>query len=498
MNKKNKSEANRRKVFMALGMAGIIFLAAFVVMTQYQLTELNKENFDQPLFVKIFADETGGTVPLKVNFSSLVEDSVGEVEYRWDFGNGETSNEQKSSTSYLEGKDYTCSLEVTDEKGRSKTDSVVISAKKNKPPIVTLSINQQTINRGFNWLELLVLTPVAAYAGNQQLILDAVEERKGANAWGEGRLVVTAQIMDPEDDEIVSYDWKVQNADTVVTSPVLGSKDWLPVKNITGEKSVTIPELYAWTDKGHIVLLTVTDSAGNNATADIQFTVSQSMKLTKINGYKTGIKTGLPFLGMLWGLQFVKEPVTEILDVIWFDLPPILQNLILTTLGFLGWGYEPPIPKAALEVSDVADLNLTSYVNISGVVQPDASVRSDFVISNNDSSNIAENVYITLDNPISNDYGLANEIKVEDLIVDLDAGIISSKLFYEGEYTNYRDCYNIEKIAPGDLVNLGISVSLKEGSIFNKGTYQCKLYVYQGKTLKDAENVDEIPFTIII
>jgi len=473
----------------------IIILAVFVgvIFKQEVIDEIEPK-----LSAKIIASKTSGTAPLDVNFKSLVLNSKGKVDYHWEFGNGITSEEKDPSIIYENDGNYSCSLKVTDESGETKTDTMKILVKKNQPPVVTLFINHYTINRDFNWLELLTLTPIAGYAGNQQMILDRVEKQKGANAWGEGRLVVTAQIMDPEGDEIVSYDWKVQTAESVVSSPSTGLKEWLPVKNLTGEINVTIPELYSWLEQMHIVILTVTDSAGNKANASIQFTTSKSMKLTRIMGIKGLIKTGLPLLAYFWALRFIEEPVSTFLDKIWFSLPPKMQNTISWVLNFIKWGYEPPIPKADLEFSDIDDLNLSAYVNDTGVVQPGASVQSDFVISNNDSANIAKSVYITLDNPFSDENGLAKEIAVKDLIVDLDAGIMSNKLFYNGTYTNYTNCYNIPEIAPSVLYNLGLTISLKEGATFTKGTYQCKLYVYQEKSLHKLEYIDEILFTIII
>jgi PKD repeat protein len=488
-------EGNEKKLFAVIAVA-IIVLVVFVGAIFKQ--EIIDEARESKLFAGITASKNSGTAPLNINFKALILNNKGKVDYHWEFGNGITSKEKDPSIIYEKEGEYNCSLKVTDESGETKIDSMKIVVNKNKPPVVTLFINQNTISREFNWLEILTLTPIAGYAGNQQLFLDMVEEKKGANAWGEGRLIVTAQIMDPEDDEIVSYDWKVQTSDTVVTSMIAGMKEWIPVKNLTGEKNVTIPELYAWTDKGHIAILTVTDSAGNNATASIQFSVSQSSKLTKITGLKNGIKTTLPLLAYFWALRFIEEPVSTFLDKIWFTLPSNIQNAILWVLNFIKWDYDPPIPKADLDFSDIDDLNLSTYVNDTGVVQPGASIRSDFVILNNDSLNTTESVYITLYNEFSDEKGLPEEIKVEGLSVDLNAGAISNKIFYNGKYTNWTNCYNANKLPPGDFINLGITVTLKEGAIFNKGSYPCKLYVYQGRSSDKLDYVDEIPFTIII
>ena len=87
-------------------------------------------------------------------------------------------------------------------------------------------------------------------------------------------------------------------------------------------------------------------------------------------------------------------------------MTPIMQNIIIKIIG-LSFGrikYEPPIPKADLESTDITDLDLSAYVNDStGKVDPGATVSSSFEIKNNDTINTARSVYITLDKPFSED-----------------------------------------------------------------------------------------------
>lgn len=490
----------KNKKLMVVLVAIIIFIACYAVATQFQIFEIRKEDEKLSLIAKIFVDQNTGTAPLEVNFSALITNFKGEVDYLWDFGDGRTSEEKQTTIRYEKEGEYICNLKVTDESGKTQADFLKIVVNRNKPPVVTLSINQNTINRGFNWLELLSLTPIASYAGNKQLFLDSIEKRRGPDVWGKGRIIVTAQIMDPEDDEIVSYDWKTQTADTLVT---FGGRELLPIKNLSGETNVTIPELYAWLDVRHIVTLTVTDSAGNQATANIDYTVSPSSRLTKIRGLKNTFVTGLPFILMatefIWGLKLVEEPVSNFLDEIWFDLPSGLQKLILLTLGVMKWSYEPPIPKADLKFSEISDINLSQYVNdTNGEVQPGAVASSSFVIFNNDSENTARNVFLTLEHPITNEQGLPDELEREDITVDIIAGIYSNKLFYQGKYISWENCYKIEQLTPGSAINLELKVALKQDAIFEKGSYQCTLYVYQEKSLNKVEYIDKIPFTIII
>lgn len=493
----------KKKILLTFLVVVVLIFSGFAIVFEYQLIGKKSKNGSegQSIFVKVFADKTEGLLPLSVNFSAIVDNYDGDLKYQWDFGNGVTSKEKSPNVVYTSEEEYVCALKVTDEKGNTKTDSIDITAKKDKSPVVILSINQNNINREFNWLEILSLTPIAGYAGNQQIFLDKVEKQKGADAWGKGRLVVTAQITDPEDDEIVSYDWKVQTADSLVTSPFLGSKEMLPVSNLTGTTNVTIPELYAWMAMVHIVTLTVTDSAGNKATGNIQFTVSESLKQTKIKGIKTAIKTGLPFLALIWGYRFIKTPVSTFLDGIWFDLPPALQKIILAVLGLIGWGYKTPNQKAELDASAISDINLSAFVNdTTGEVESEGNASSSFTITNNDTENVAKNIYICLYNSSSKDKGLDDSIAKEGLIVSIEGqgGAVSNKLFYNGNYTEWDNCFNIVKLAPGDSYTLNLNVLLKEGSAFTPGTYDCTLYIYQEKNSDNSVYLDEVPFKIIL
>jgi len=496
----------KTKVLKTLGVVGIILLAIFVVTTQYQISEITKKDEGQPLFVKVFADNTEGLLPLAVNFSAFVDYYQGDLKYSWDFGNGETSKEMTPSISYTEAGEYLCKLKVTDENGKTETDTLKIIAKINKPPVVTLKINQNTINREFNWLSILTLIPLRMFTwpGNQQQFLDMVEKRSGANAWGEGRIVVTAQISDPEDDEIISYEWSEQTADSL---GLANGGEVLPVHNITGNESVTIPELYCWIPIRHIVTLTVTDSAGNKGTANIDYQVSKSNRMTNINAKKALISmlfvTTVPQItNQIWNnFAFINNIGTSILDAIWLNLPPILQKIVTLFLNVFRLDYEPPIPKADLVISEIDDFNLSAYVNdTTGEVETEGVESNTFTITNNDTNNnIAKNIYICLNNPFSDDEGLDDELEKEELIVSVEGGTLSTKLFYNGKYTNWENCYNIEKLAPGDTYTVDLEVLLKEGGVFEQGTYEnCTLYIYQEKSLDIVEYIDEVPFTIII
>ena len=75
-----------------------IFAVAIAVDTR---TSTEPEEVNLPIFVKIFTDDTIGTIPFEVNFNSLVTNNIGDVKYTWDFGDGSTSNKIKTNHTYL-------------------------------------------------------------------------------------------------------------------------------------------------------------------------------------------------------------------------------------------------------------------------------------------------------------------------------------------------------------------------------------------------------------
>ena len=251
----------------------------------------------------------------------------------------------------------------------------------------------------------------------------------------------------------------------------------------------------------YVVELTVTDESGNKVTDYELIQVEPSKIEGAANSLVVLYTYSLPGqLALLWnGLNVFG--LEEYVDNNYLDMPPVLQKIINAMISLSGGRiqYEPPIPKAELLVSEIPEIDLSSFVDgVTGEVSADAIKSSSFTILNNDTINTARNVYITLDKPFSDDVGIDEVIEVKELTVGLDVGPMSNKMFYNGEYTAWQSCYNIEKLAPGDLIDLGITVTLEEGSTFTKGTYECTLYLYQEKYLDKAEYVDEIPFTIIL
>jgi len=466
----------------------IIVLSIFVVAVQYELIDIFKEEKKMPLSVKIFADVSEGTAPFLVNFSSIVANNEGDVKYHWDLGNGNSSEKREPTTVYSKDGTYTCKLKITDGKGETETDSIKILAKKNKPPVVTLSINQNTIDRKFKWVSLLNLIPVLnmvlGWAGNQQQILDYLEKTKGANCWGEGRIVVTAQISDPEDDEIVSYNWTEQTGDTLVT---FGGDVLLPTHNIKGNDSIRIPELYTWMPKEHVVTLTVTDSAGNRANATIGFMVSENIKKVRINQMKNLILTVL--LDTIYE-QYLDEAQKHLIsDPIWAFVEPINKILskipIISTIwsvayGFLVTKFPQPVPLAELNYSfDESEYDHSETVNQNGGVTEEVSINHWFNIKNIDKLNTAKDIYIILKNKFENEEGLNDEIEKEELVITLEMGESIRTLYFNEIYT---EGVPIGDLDPGAEFSGKITVKFLEAdndTFKNNQNYSCNLYVRQ-------------------
>ena len=477
----------------------------------------------EKLIVTICPDRTpSGVRPLTLNFSAKVINAKGKVSYKWDFGNGKTSTEKEVTVTYDEPGEYLCKLTITDETGRKAEDSIKVIVKENRPPIIILNINKRTVNRKFTWLSLAAMLPIPfnpyGWAGNRQLALDRIEKRKGPWAWGESGIVITAQINDPEGDEIVSFEWKEQTADELVT---MRGKTLLPVHNLTGNETVKIPALYAWIAMRHIVTLTVKDSAGNTATATIDYMVSPS----QIETYMTTAKTFFLFIPSISSIMkgagstawnFLsdekKENISIYLDELynniktgknwWNYTPDAIRNIAMLLMNKLpklfGIPYEPPIEKAELSISEVKSFNFSTYVNESGVVTENVTLERTFNITNVDTNLTAYEILLSLDKPYSEEKGLPSELEKDGVTVRIKVNSFTRNLFYQGTYTEWENGMKIDRLSPGDTVECKLIISLKKGTTLENGIYNCSLYAYQNKTLPHEELVDVIPFEVIV
>ena len=289
-----KMKGKTKKLVMALGMAGIVFLAIFVITTQYQISELSSiKEGGLPLSVKIFSDRSEGVAPIEINFSSIVTNNEGEISYHWDFGNGNTSTEWKSKTAYATNGTYTCNLDIEDASGKKASDSIKITAIENRPPTVSIEYVTKKPRRPQNFLIEFVLENFLAeniiYIENH-----GSQDYRWLRDRGYLEIIFKDQSFytleaisnDPDGDEIVSYDWTL-NAPSYTTRLTNQPKD--PTYTYSG-KIIDIPteDIYPATD--YSITLTVTDSAGKTRSESLDFKVKKSQIKDNIEGIRKTIQ----------------------------------------------------------------------------------------------------------------------------------------------------------------------------------------------------------------
>lgn len=93
----------------------------------------------------IVTDLTNGNAPLMVNFKSLVQNFRENVQYYWDFGDGEQSYESNPTHIYITEGSYNCMLIVKDDWSES-SDDILITVRENNPPIVNILVDKTSGN----------------------------------------------------------------------------------------------------------------------------------------------------------------------------------------------------------------------------------------------------------------------------------------------------------------------------------------------------------------
>jgi len=436
------------KKILTIIVFGIIILSIAFISLKYQVENIaDDEGGKTSIFVKILADASSGTAPLSVNFKSLILDEKGTPEYLWEFGDGNTSTEKDPTYVYKKEGTYSCTLKVKD-KNVEKTDSFNITILKNNPPDVKIILSKNT-------------------------------------AFRPETINFDAQVFDPEGDKL-EYEW------TLRYPAFFGWENTETYKEKNFSKKF-------WRNGNYVAELIVTDEAGNSV---YQFARLQMQKSEPEMFYQQArasiffLPTTVAVIWIALGYLKIDSKITGWLDENWLDWPENIQNLARSLLiEFLGINYEPPIHNANLKISNISDIDQSLNVDTSGGVLEDVSESSSIVIENKDNIT-AKDMYITLYNPLNQEKGLDESIRIEELEVSIDIGSMSKKLFYNGKYTNFRDCYFIENLATGDKFTGDITITLNKASsgTFEKDTYDCNLYLYQEK----ADYVDVIPFKVIL
>ena len=125
----------------------IILLSGFSIILYYYLSSEDKYQDNNIIKTNayIVTDLTNGNAPLRVNFKSLVQNFRENVQYYWDFGDGEQSYESNPTHIYITEGSYNCMLIVKDDWSES-SDDILITVRENNPPIVNILVDKTSGN----------------------------------------------------------------------------------------------------------------------------------------------------------------------------------------------------------------------------------------------------------------------------------------------------------------------------------------------------------------
>jgi len=155
-------------------------------------------------------------------------------------------------------------------------------------------------------------------------------------------------------------------------------------------------------------------------------------------------------------------------------------------------GMQQVVRPASLEVSiSNSTFNFSSVVDTNGSVSTETTISAYVTIENPDDIT-AEDIYITLYNPLTEKGGLHENLEVEELEAYISSGGIEYALYYNGDYT---DGFALGDLASGGKANVTFKITFTEavaGTFQDGQTYTCYLYVYQ----KEANYPLPIKFVI--
>ena len=327
MNNTDYIERKLQRVIYTFIVAVIIIVAAFAATIYYYETkEISRAVVGEGLFVKAFVDNSVGTAPLAVNFSSLLFNFEGTPTYHWDFGDGNTSNATSPAYTYNKPGEYTCNLTVIDIDGKNVTTSFRILVSVNQAPTVVSLVTPSFSNRPDRpiWLAKLNFIPII---GDKLLV--ALANSTSSLIKGNDWIYCEAQVSDPEGGEIVLYEWEIIQPSV---ANIGGALEW-PKFYFSGEnmKNFTIPMIYTFRAGAYDVKVTVTDAAGNKASSQVRFNVDYSNLEYRTWKIKNSWRSK-------WGpdFQYQMEPVQKILIKIWNILGPAqtaMNNMVKKILA---------------------------------------------------------------------------------------------------------------------------------------------------------------------
>jgi PKD repeat protein len=282
------------KKLLSIFVVVIVVASAIAAAVTFGIMHLEEEKAEdkEPLNVKIFVDKREGTTPLTVRFSSMVTNSKGDVEYYWDLGNGNTSEEREPSVVYQENGTYICNLTLTDGSGEKATDSIYILALINKPPTVSISLGSKNPSRPYLPGTIKTWSGWADnFWGRKLRRLIEILPNSSSLLNIEGFVYCKAVASDPEGDEIVSYKWILEPHPYTFMGTQMKPQYVFEGK----DNEITFPLLYTYgpSEAKFDVKVIVTDSMGNTREESEIFTVQKSSPETIVdvlNIYKNAFR----------------------------------------------------------------------------------------------------------------------------------------------------------------------------------------------------------------
>jgi len=330
----------RNKVFVTILIIGILIFSTFVVIVEYQFLEVKKEKEETlPIYAKAFASETTGYVPLDVNFSSLVLNNKGSLNYTWNFGDNQTSDEKNPIHSYNEIGTYNTTLTVVDASGQKKSDFIQIIVKSNEAPQVGISLSSIKPVRPFVPIIRLPMISQNYYGQNlRRLIESPIFPKSLLNL--NGFIVCTAIASSPQGNKIVSYKWELSPP----TYSTISGKQIKPLYEFEGQ-NITIPLLIAFGEAPYDLTVKVTDEKGLIGTSTITFNTQVSPIEAQIRNVKALIKN---FRLQVWHTVLKASFGEFVGEIIYENLYPLIHNfpvikLLLISKLIIGWGINPTI-----------------------------------------------------------------------------------------------------------------------------------------------------------
>lgn len=266
---------------------------------------------EAPLYVKISANKNSGVAPLVINFSSLVLHYEGDLNYHWDFGDGNTSEEINPTNTYKEDGNYICNLTVKDSTGEKDSDGIEISVETRVVEQPGIEINRVESERPMIWfLSTLMFSEILKkiYPGNpKERLIDHMIGTQFESIFFsevEGWVTCTAAVTNPEN--VVSYKWTL--LPPAYTERVLkGGRTKYPEYYFEGE-NVTFPPVYTYRSGTYRVILEVEDHEGNVRSNTEAFKINWNSEKTSLQEKIRKVRGSIGSIVDNWKTKWSKKP----------------------------------------------------------------------------------------------------------------------------------------------------------------------------------------------